>query len=317
MMSFSSFAIRSAAGVFLSLAFSFAFAQTAVQNPTSPAPTYILHNGDTLDIKVYNLPELNEGVVIRPDGMITTLMGDELRAAGITASQLAARLTDTYSKNFRSPKVAVSVAGFSNQKVFVGGEVALPGMFPLDGELTVASAIIRAGGAKETAEMNGVMLVRGTEHRPVDVAAILASQAPDVALQPGDMVYVPKSTVNVYVGGEVAQPGLETVQGNLSALAAIIKAGGAQHTASLRSVVLIRNSGVAGKPEIRLLNLHDTLKGRGQDLPLHAFDIVYVPRSRIANIDQFVDQYMRQISPVPLNGGFSYLLNSSGSVVVP
>ena len=299
----------------MALALSSAVAQTAVQNLASPAPTYILHNGDTLDIKVYNLPELNEGVVIRPDGVITTLLGDEVKAAGMTASELAARLTEIYGKNFRSPKVSVSVAGFSNLKVYVGGEVALPGVFPLDGEITVASAIIRAGGAKESAGLNEVMLVRGAEHRQVDVAAILASQAPDVALQPGDMIYVPKSTVSVYVGGEVAQPGLETVQGNLSALAAIIKAGGAQHTASMRSVILIRNSGVAGKPEIRLLNLHDTLKGRGQDLPLHAFDIVYVPRSKISNIDQFVDQYMRQISPVPLNGGFSYLLNTG--VVVP
>jgi protein involved in polysaccharide export with SLBB domain len=134
-------------------------------------------------------------------------------------------------------------------------------------------------------------------------------------LQPGDMIYVPKSTVSVYVGGEVAQPGLETLQGNTSALTAIIKAGGAQHTASLHNVVLIRNSGVAGKPEIRLIDVQAALKGLGPDVPLHPFDVVYVPRTRISRLDQFIDQYMRQLSPLPLNGGFSYLLNTG--VVVP
>jgi polysaccharide export outer membrane protein len=306
---------RFAARAFMALAFCHAFAQTPVRSENSPAPTYILHAGDTLDIKIYNLPELNQGVVIRPDGVITTAMGDEIRAAGLTASELSSRLAVLYGKTFRFPRVSVSVVGFSNQKVYVGGEVAAPGVFPLDGELSVVSALIRAGGAKESGELTDVMLIRGTEHRHLDVASILAMQTHDVELQPGDMIYVPKSTVSVYVGGEVAQPGLETLQGNTSALTAIIKAGGAQHTASLHNVVLIRNSGVAGKPEIRLIDVQAALKGLGPDVPLHPFDVVYVPRTRISRLDQFIDQYMRQLSPLPLNGGFSYLLNTG--VVVP
>jgi polysaccharide export outer membrane protein len=304
-----SIAIRFGARALMVLAVANAAAQTAPQSAGSPAPAYILHNGDTLDIRVYNLPELNEGVVIRPDGVIATVMGDEVKAAGLTASELSARLSEIFGRNFRSPRVSVSVAGFSSQKVYVGGEVAAPGVFPLDAELSVSSAIIRAGGAKETAGLTDVTLSRGVDHRQIDVASILASQTPDIALEPGDIVFVPRATVNVYVGGDVAQPGLETLQGNISALTAIIKAGGAQHTASLRSVVLIHNSGIPGKPEIRLIDVEAAQKGKGPDIPLHPFDVVFVPRSRISKIDQFIDQYMRQISPVPLNGGFTYLLN--------
>lgn len=298
-----------ARGLLMVIALAGAAAQTAPADGKA-SPAYILHSGDTLDIKVYNLPELNQGLVIRPDGAIADALGDEIKAAGMSASELASRLAGIYGKTFRSPKVSVSVVGFSSQKIYVGGEVGQPGAIPLDSDLSVASALIRAGGAKDTAELNDVVLVRGTEHRQIDVSSILMRNAPDVALQPGDMIYVPKSTVNIYVGGEVAQPGLETLQGNITALMAVIKAGGALHTASLRSVILIRDNGSSGKPEVRKIDLRATLKGVGEDIPLHPFDVIYVPRSNISKVDQFVDQYMRQITPVPLNGGFSYLLNS-------
>jgi polysaccharide biosynthesis/export protein len=297
-------------GMLTAVALSSAAAQTA-STEAKAVPAYILHSGDTLDIKVYNLPELNQGLVIRPDGAIADALGDEIKAAGMSASELASRLAGIYGKTFRSPKVSVSIVGFSSQKIYVGGEVGQPGAIPLDSDLSVASALIRAGGTKDTAELKDVVLVRGTEHRTIDVSSILTRNAPDVALQPGDMIYVPKSTVNIYVGGEVSQPGLETLQGNITALMAVIKAGGALHTASLRSVILIRNNTSSGKPEVRKIDLRATLKGTGEDIALQPFDVIYVPRSNIAKADQFVDQYMRQITPIPLNGGFSYLLNSA------
>ena len=116
----------------------------------------------------------------------------------------------------------------------------------------------------------------------------------------------PRITVNVtqfggqrvYVGGEVGQPGMLQVTGPVTALQAIQQAGGFRETASLSSVVLIRRSG--GHAQGSEVDLSDVVSGDDPDLDplLQAYDIVFVPRSRIADVDVFVDQYVRKLMPM-------------------
>ena len=119
----------------------------------------------------------------------------------------------------------------------------------------------------------------------------------------------------VYVAGEVARPGPIDLRGKLTALGAVVEAGGFTGTARTDSVILLRNGG-EGRPLVTRLNLKETLNRGEPDVALQAFDVVYVPMSRIAKVDKFVDQYIRQLIPVSLNLGFTYLLGES-AVVVP
>lgn len=285
----------------------------AMPKPGSGA-TYVLQPHDEIEIRVFNLPELTQTVTIRPDGRISLFFLDDVQAAGLGVTQLKSRLTEAYGKHFRNPEINVIVKGFAGQTVYVGGEVQQPGLVALVGSLTAAGAVIKAGGFRDIAKTTAVVVLRDAgKPQPtlleVDLEGVLRRGQPDVLLQPGDVVFVPRATLNVYVGGEVAQPGLVTLQGRLSLAAAVIKAGGTKPTATLKTVILMRDTG-EGKPSVQTVDLGAILADGQADVPLKPFDVVYVPQSTIAKVNQFFDQYIRQLLPISLNAGFSYVMGA-------
>jgi protein involved in polysaccharide export with SLBB domain len=94
--------------------------------------------------------------------------------------------------------------------------------------------------------------------------------------------------------------------GGLTALRAIVRAGGFRNTGASSNVVILRDQQSA-EPLFLTLDLEADLKGAaGHDIVLRPNDIVFVPKTRIAKIGQFVDQYIRQLIPVTLSLGVSY-----------
>ena len=280
---------------------------------SSPPKPYLLQAGDEIEIRAFNLPEVSQIVRIRPDGKISLLLLDDVEAAGSTPEQLGKRLSDLYAKHFRSPHITVSVRNFSQSNVFVGGDVHLPGMVPmLPGvSLTAAAAIFRAGGFKDAAATQRVVLLRNDANGVpsttyLNMQDVLSQGKPDVVLQPSDVLFIPRNQIMVYVGGEVLEPGLFPLEGTMTALAAVIRAKGFRPTAHTKKVILLRDSG-QGKAIVSVLNLDDAAKGR-PDAQLKPFDVVFVPKTNIAKVNQFVEQYIRQVIPVQTSVGFSYIL---------
>jgi protein involved in polysaccharide export with SLBB domain len=105
----------------------------------------------------------------------------------------------------------------------------------------------------------------------------------------------------VYVGGEVSTPGLILIQGRLTALGAIMQAGGfIESSAKKSSVVVIRQQD--GKQFARALDLRAALNGaETEPFYLQPYDIVYVPRTTIVHVNEFVAQYIDGIIPKHLN----------------
>jgi protein involved in polysaccharide export with SLBB domain len=97
----------------------------------------------------------------------------------------------------------------------------------------------------------------------------------------------------VYVGGEVNEPGLIDYRGGLTAVQAIMNAGGFTTTASLSNVLLIRKD-QNNEPVGAIVNVKDILHDAqfDLDLPLAPTDVIFVPRSKIANVNLFVRQYI-------------------------
>jgi len=114
------------------------------------------------------------------------------------------------------------------------------------------------------------------------------------------------SGLKIYVGGEVNQPGMQIYRGGLTALQAVVAAGGFKTTASLSSVVLI-HKGPSGEPIAGLVDLSRVLKHAelDRDVALAPADIVFVPRSGIANVNLFVEQYFKNNLPIPIFLGFN------------
>jgi len=114
----------------------------------------------------------------------------------------------------------------------------------------------------------------------------------------------------IYVGGEVRQPGVIPLRNRMDPLQAISSAGGPLETARTDEVVVIR-TGPDGRPMLRLVNL-DALTESGdpnQAIALQPQDTVFVPRTAIAAIDQWVDQYLNKT--IPFNRGVTYTFSKN------
>lgn len=163
------------------------------------AHEYRIGSGDVLSIKLFYTSDLNEEVVVRPDGRISMQLVGDVEAAGSTPIELADRLSEKYAAFLKQPSVAVIVRGFASQKAFVGGEVKNPSMVPVDGRLTLADAVIQAGGTLDTAATSSVILLRkgeaGREVYRVDLSGGLDGKDPLPVLRPYDCVFVPKSFI--------------------------------------------------------------------------------------------------------------------------
>jgi protein involved in polysaccharide export with SLBB domain len=111
----------------------------------------------------------------------------------------------------------------------------------------------------------------------------------------------------IYVDGEVNKSGMFPLMGFMTVLQAISQAGGVKDTARTSEVVIIRR-GENNEPFVSQVNLRKVINGTdmSQDITLKPFDIVYVPRSPIADINIWVDQYIRKNIPIPISTGFGY-----------
>jgi protein involved in polysaccharide export with SLBB domain len=115
----------------------------------------------------------------------------------------------------------------------------------------------------------------------------------------------------VYVGGEVVRPGVISITGEMRVFDALMEAGGVKRTGKTDSVVLVRKNPGGGRT-LRVLRLRDS-KGAPSaeaDLALQPFDALLVPETKIARVDRWVDQHIRQAVPVVITAGFSYLFNA-------
>jgi len=175
---------------------------------------YRLHVGDQLSVRFYRNAELDQQVVVRPDGMISLPYVDDVKAAGLTPAELDAQLTKMYTGELSTPEVTVVVVTFAGQRIYVGGEVARQGILDLTANLTLLQAVMAAGGFTNYSRRDAVVLVRqGPEEgtriaRRIDIRPVLDGSDPnsDVPLEPYDMVLVPTSSigninqwVNLYV----------------------------------------------------------------------------------------------------------------------
>jgi len=145
---------------------------------------------------------------------------------------------------------------------------------------------------------------------PSELDRILTEKYSKILSQPEVAVIIQEfAGQKVYVGGEVNSPGLIPISGKLTSLQAIFQAGGFKNTAKLKSIVILRDQGTK-KPLFTTINLKEDLKKHTQhnDILLKPYDIIFVPKTTIAKINQFVDQYIKKLLPVSLTVGFSYVL---------
>lgn len=168
-----------------------------------PVPQeYRMTPGDKISIRLFYNPDLNQEVTIRPDGKISLMLVHDVKAAGLTPSELTQQLTDGYGKFLQQPEVAVIMNTFAGNRVFVGGQVLTPGVRDIVGPTTVLQAIAMAGGFKDDARLCEVVVMRRDENNKpflIKLDTVKATKGidlqQDIYVQAYDLIVVPRSNI--------------------------------------------------------------------------------------------------------------------------
>lgn len=186
----------------LTAAVNLAMAQETPAAQTAPADNqYVIGPGDTLNIFVWNHPELTVLIPVRPDGQISVPLVENMVAAGKTPSQLARDLEQKLTEYVRSPTVNVIVttplSTFSQVNII--GQVAKPQRLPYHEGMKVMDAILAAGGLGQFAAGNRAKIVRTEAGKEKEIRVRVddlfnkGDLSQNLALKPGDVLVVPQS----------------------------------------------------------------------------------------------------------------------------
>jgi len=266
------------------------------------APQYRIGPGDLLDVFITRgSTQERLQIPVRANGRISVSFV-ELSVDGLTADQAAREIARELSVYFRKPSVEVQVKEYNSKKVSILGAVgATPrggvGTIPLTGRTTLLEAIAKAGGLAQNASLERVRVTRepGKSYTLNMFRYIQEGDlSQDFVLDTGDVIFVPERVPGeerrVFLLGEVKAPGPIPYYPNLTLAQLMAQAGGWTDGALFEETRIIRSD--PKSPQIIAIDLNRLMLQGDQriDQLLKPNDIVYIPRTRIANWNAFLAQ---------------------------
>jgi len=174
--------------------------------------TYLIGPGDSLEIFVWDNPDISRGVTVRPDGKINTPLLDDLMASGKTPSELSRDIEEGLSKFVRDPIVAVMVSGFQGvyqQQIRVIGQISGGGggggnrysakSLPYNQEMTLLDLMIQMGGIGQYGDGNRASIIRKIDGKTHQFGVLIddlienGDLTANVKMLPGDILIVPEA----------------------------------------------------------------------------------------------------------------------------
>lgn len=312
-----------AAAIFLALNLSMiasAAEPAAIQSEPNPTPTNALQSfsvtspqqranwqkrltlgpGDILTLGFYGDTNLlKTDVIVRPDGRISYLQAHDVVATGLTVDELRDKFNQELSKYYRSPRVLVSPVAYHSKKYYVLGRVMRQGAFTLDRPITILEAVARADGLEtgilnrnsiDLADLDRSFLIREGKRVPIDFEKLFGGGelAQNIPIEPNDLLYFPPATLKeVYVVGEVGEPGVVAYTADTSIISAITERGGFSPRSFKRRVLVMRGS--INHPETFVVDTWAITDGRVADFKLQPKDIVYVSSRPFIRAEELLD----------------------------
>ena len=259
----------------------------APTSPTSWRSRYELGPGDVVNFALFGRPELDRpGFRIAPDGTVSFLQAQNINVNGLTLDEARLAIEKGLTSHFRSPRVIITPQEVGSKRFTILGKVTKKGIVTLERPITLVEAIANAGGLEtglfeykiiELADLDRSFLSRGGRHLPIDFRRLLhdGEMKYNVEIEPNDFIYIASNISNdYYVLGAVANPGIQGLTEDASAISAISRRGGFTERAWTSRVLVIRGS--FEKPQTFVINVKDILSARDKDFKLEPKDIVYI-----------------------------------------
>lgn len=270
-------------------------------------PAYLVGPQDILLVTVWDHPEITlplgqyrqdtaAGTVVDEHGDLFFPYVGKFHVAGLSVGQVRDKLASLLNKVLQNPQVDVKVIAYRSQKVYLGGEVRNPGVYPVnDVPLTLTEALNRAGGLLPTADDSRILLSRGQKTWTLDFQALLSqgNRVSQILLQNGDSLQVPHlNDAPIYMMGELLRPGTTPlIHGHLSLAQAIQDSGGIQgQTADPRCIYVIRQGASLNAVDVFHLDARNpTAMILADRFRLRPRDIVYVDKGTVVRWGQVVN----------------------------
>ncbi len=252
------------------------------------ADDYRLGPEDVIEVRVFELDQLNRTLRVSGDGKIELPLVGSVEVTGLTpnkvASQIADRLRDRYVQN---PQVSIFITEFKSQKVSLLGAVATPASYPLSGQRRLLQLLAEAGSLGPEAGST-LYVFRQTEDGrsarltvPLNELLLQGDPRWNVLLRSGDVISVPpEQAIAVTVLGAVNTPGVHKlpVGDGATLLKAVALAGGLNERASKKGIQIKRSENDGTETVIKV-NLGEILSGKRSDVVLREGDVVVVKES--------------------------------------
>ncbi|MBU5613483.1 polysaccharide biosynthesis/export family protein [Geomonas azotofigens] len=206
---------------------------------------YVIGEGDSLDISVWGVKELNFPVKVRPDGKITVPGLGEVVASGSTPSQLQTMLGGRLKELVKNPIVTVTVREITNSKVYIFGSGVKASVYDLSRRTTILQLLCMLPEVK-SADLRNAYLLREGKKLTVDLHRLFVQgdTSQDLLLASNDSLFVPLLTDrSVYVLGAVNAPKSIEYREGMKVMEAILEAGGFTKFADQNDVVVRRKEG--------------------------------------------------------------------------
>ncbi|MFA6216210.1 MAG: polysaccharide biosynthesis/export family protein [Candidatus Omnitrophota bacterium] len=165
-----------------------------------PLQEYTIGEDDVLHILVWQNQDLDQEVVVRPDGKISFPLIGDVDVVGLTITELDALLTERLKEYVKHPEVSISIKKIGGQKVLLLGEIYRPGVYSLTGAKTIVEAITLAGGLTKDAVASSIVIIRGGLEKPevkrITLNKVLKGDAnQNISLVSEDIIFVPKKFI--------------------------------------------------------------------------------------------------------------------------
>jgi polysaccharide export outer membrane protein len=245
-----------------------------------PQQRYVLGPDDRIAILVHNHTELSPELDITREGWITAPLVGQVKAAGLTPPQLAAKLSELLADGYlKDPQVDVSVKDYRSQWVVISGEVDLPGRKPLKGGTRLKEVIGEAQGFTDEAGEEITITRKVPDTNETRILPVSRTDFERGTVNPplahGDTIDVRRADY-CYIQGEVRESGRVRVERGMTLMRVIALAGGLTDWANRKNVVVLYPQGVI--PRERTFNLKQIEKGKIEDPPISGGEDIIVKK---------------------------------------
>lgn len=265
-----------------------------------PQAEYQLGSGDIINLQVWGRTELSNKHTLGPDGRISLPLTGQVKLAGLSRDEASKTLEKALLRYYSKPAVSLQIEQYTANRVTVLGRVQNPGAIIFEHPPRLLEALARAGSLPvidKQATLTRYAIFRGREKVIwVDLKHLLTRSDPsyNLALKSNDLIYIPDSNdTSVYVLGSVARAGAYRLTPDMSVLDALAQAGGPNEDAAPKEMMIYR----AKSQAIEHVGLEQIVaNGRKRNFALEEGDVIYVPKSGVANVGYVLRQLLPGLS---------------------